>query len=237
MSGLDYSTNYNNINQVNRFLAENSNKLINQNRTFNQWTGKETDSCEYNNRLNLATKPMEYYVNNINSIAGLPNDETFLSFTPIGNAATVNIPNINERPIPSTLQTTSSVYNLPYNTSPFLGSSNNINVLDTDIDLTLKTGLHLRSKNNQAELSEKKWPRYGDIHAAAIEATVQNAGQLVDPKIPKTLNPNIPGLDVTQNNITKGIGIMGMSPGLNYFIDTYTMNANYQNGPFKTNKK
>ena len=80
---------------------------------------------------------MEYYVNSINNISGLPENEEFLAFTPIGNARVYDIPNMFDRPIPSTLQTTPSIYTPKYLTSPFLGASNNINVLDTDNDLTL----------------------------------------------------------------------------------------------------
>ena len=122
----DYSNINNYTDSLNNFLAENSENFVNGDRTFNQWTGKFTDSCEYKQRLNLATKPMEYYVNSLNNISGVK--EEVISFTPIGNAAQQNIANVFDRPIPSTLQT-SSVYTLPYLTSPNLQATNNINTL------------------------------------------------------------------------------------------------------------
>ena len=193
-SEVDYSYNNNFTNELNNFLAENSNNFVNGDRLFNQWTGRHTDSCEYKQRLNLATKPMEYFVNSLNNISGLPDNEEFLSFTPVGNAQNVHISNLFDRPIPSTLLTTRSIYTLPYSTSPNLQMENNINTLNTDLDLTLKTGLGLRPKNNQADLSSKNWPVYSDISAAAIGVTVQNAGQHNDlPHNMRVINPDIPG--------------------------------------------
>lgn len=207
----DYSNINNYTNSLNNFLAENSENFVNGDRTFNQWTGKFTDSCEYKQRLNLATKPMEYFVNSLNNISGVidnNNDNTdFLAFTPIGNASQQNIANINDRPIPSTLQTTSSVYTLPYLTSPNLQATNNINTLDTDTDLMLKTGLGLRNKNNRAELTSKQFPNYGDIHASEFNKTVMNTGN-DHPDTP--INKNIPGLNVAINsdNSSQGVGIL-----------------------------
>jgi len=229
---VDYSHNNNFTNDLNNFLAENSQQFTNGNRLFNQWTGKYTDSCEYKQRLNLATKPMEYYVNSLNNISGLPQNDEFLSFTPIGNAQNVHIANLFDRPIPSTLQTTSSVYTLPFNTSPNLQLSSNINTFDTDMDLTLKTGLGLRQKNNQAYLSEKNWPVYGDISSAAQSVISQNAGQHTDlPERMRVVNPNIPGLDNIPSPESEGVGIMQLG-GVNGFgLSSTVMLRNYQNGP------
>jgi hypothetical protein len=231
-SQIDYSYNKNYTNELNNFLAENSNNFVNGNRLFNQWTGKHTDSCEYKQRLNLATKPMEYYVNSLNNISGLKQDENFLSFTPIGNAQNVNIPNIFDRPIPSTLQTTSSIYTLPYSTSPDLQLANNVNTLNTDIDLTLKTGLGLRPKNNQAVLAGKKWPVYGDISAASIDVTTQNAGQNTNlPPDMRVINSDIPGLNHIPSPESQGVGILQLG-GVNGFgLSSTVMLRNYQNGP------
>lgn len=222
----EYSSVSNTMNNVNDFLAEKSPFFANGNRMFNQWTDKKTDSCEYKQQLNLATKPMEYYVNSVNNISGLKNDEQFLSFTPIGNAATQNISNVYDRPVPSTLQTTPSVYTFNYSTSPFLGASNNVNVYDTDIDLTLKTGLGLRKKNNQSDLSQKMWQNYGDIHKAAIEVTDQNFGQF-NKNIPNVYNPNIPGL----NNSMGNIGVNRLNDPSRLFVDSRVALQNAQNGP------
>lgn len=231
-SQVDYSYNNNFTNELNNFLAENSNNFVNGDRLFNQWTGKHTDSCEYKQRLNLATKPMEYFVNSLNNISGLPNNEEFLSFTPIGNAQNVHISNLFDRPIPSTLQTTPSIYTLPYSTSPNLQMENNINILDTDLDLTLKTGLGLRPKNNQADLSSKNWPVYGDISAAAIAVTAQNAGQHNDlPHSMRVINPDIPGLNHIPSPESEGVGIMQLG-GVNQFgLSSTVMLRNWQNGP------
>ena len=228
-SQVDYSYNNNFTNELNNFLAENSGNLVNGDRLFNQWTGKHTDSCEYKQRLNLATKPMEYFVNSLNNISGLQNNEEFLSFTPVGNAQNVHISNLFDRPIPSSLQTTPSIYTLPYSTSPNLQMENNINTLDTDLDLTLKTGLGLRPKNNQADLSSANWPVYGDIHASAIGVTVQNAGQ--HSQITNSTNSDIPGLKHIPSPESEGVGIMQLG-GVNGFgLSSTVMLRNYQNGP------
>ena len=229
---VDYSYNNNFTNELNNFLAENSNNFVNGDRLFNQWTGRHTDSCEYRQRLNLATKPMEYFVNSLNNISGLPDNEEFLSFTPVGNAQNVHISNLFDRPIPSTLQTTPSIYTLPYSTSPNLQMENNINTLDTDLDLTLKTGLGLRPKNNQADLSSKNWPVYGDISAAAISVTAQNAGQHSNlPPDMRVVNPDIPGLNHMPSPASEGVGINQLG-GVNGFgISSTVMLRNWQNGP------
>lgn len=220
---------YSNINNI---IGENSKNLVNDSRTFNQWTGKHTDSCEYKQLLNLSTKPMQYYVNSLNNISGT--NDPYLSFTPIGNAKGEYISNEFERPIPSTLQRTSAVYHQPYSTSPFLGSQNNVNVLNTDNDLSLKTGLSLRNKNNQAELSSVQWPYFGSVHANTIGPTVQNAGQYWDNKLPNTINTSIPGLNVQQNDMSKGVGVVNLEAGVNYWASSTNMLLNYQSGPYKS---
>lgn len=262
---METQTDYSNINNytdsLNNFLAENSENFVNGERTFNQWTGKFTDSCEYKQRLNLATKPMEYYVNSLNNISGVTEmgdnkekfsneNNTFLSFTPIGNAAQQNISNIFDRPIPSTLQKTSSVYNLPYLTSPNLQATNNINTLDTDTDLILKTGLTLRNKNNRADLTSKPFPTYGDIHAEEIGVTVQNAGITYNSNNTSnfnyssdnsinnflSVNPNIPGLNVSNNNYngSQGVGILPLGGLQGYGISTRNAMINLFNGPYQS---
>lgn len=209
-----------------------NNNFTNENRLFNQLTGIHTDFCAYKQRLNLATKPMKYYVNSLNNISGLPENENFLSFTPIGNAKNVYIPNMFDRPIPSKLQTTSSTYTLPYNTSPNLQLENNINTLNTDMDLILKSGLGLRKKNNQAELSSKSWPVYGDTSSSAHDVTTQNAGQHINlPPHMRVVDANIPGLDNMPSPESEGIGIMQLG-GVNSFgLSSTVMLKNFQNGP------
>ena len=231
-SQVDYSYNNNFTNELNNFLAENSENFVNGDRLFNQWTGRHTDSCEYKQRLNLATKPMEYFVNSLNNISGLPDNEEFLSFTPVGNAQNVHISNLFDRPIPSTLQTTPSIYTLPYSTSPNLQMENNINTLDTDLDLTLKTGLGPRPKNNQADLSSKNWAVYGDIYGAAIGVTAQNAGQHYNlPSDMRVINPDIPGLNHIPSPESEGVGIMQLGGPNQIGLSTTVMLRNWQNGP------
>ena len=233
---VEYSNNSNNFtntelftSEMNNHFAQNSRDMINSNRTFNQWTDNRTDACSYGQRLKLSTIPMEYYVNSLNNISGLDNEDSNLSFTPIGNAQQVNIPNLFDRPIPSTLQTVSSTYTPPYSTSPELGKASNINTLDTDTDLMLKTGLGLRQKNNQAFLSQKRFPVFGDLSVSA--QTVQNAGQFVDKKLPQSFNPNIPGLNVTPNTQANGIGVISMNAGGNYWISSTNALQNIMIGP------
>jgi len=234
MTAVDYSQNTNNIENANNFLAENSLNMINKSRVFNQWTDKYSDSCSYKQQLNLSTKPMSYYVNSYNNIAGSNNSE-YLSFTPIGNAGVSHIANVYDRPIPSTLQTTSSVYTLPYSTSPYIGASNNVNVQNTDVDLILKTGTSIRSKNNKAFLSEVKYPHFGDIHSDSIGATVQNAGQYYPDDLRNTVDPvnGTAGLNVQPTHFIGG-NILAMSTGVNKNLSTRNMYKNYEVGPIRT---
>jgi hypothetical protein len=237
MVTTDYSSNNNYTGELEQFLAENTNQMINGERVFNQWTGKETDACEYKNLLNLATKPMEYYVNSLNNISGIHEDnnqnDNFLSFTPIGYAAHVNIPNFLDRAIPSHLNNISSVYTLPYLTSPNLQMANNINILDTDNDLILKTGLHLRPKNNKAHLSSKKLPHFGDIHATELNLTVQNAGQNADKSVSNKIQTDIPGLrnSYDYKSSQNGIGINALGGVLGFGVPTRVALSNLYNGP------
>ena len=221
MASVDYANVTNNFtNKHNNDWASISKELVNGNRVFNQWTGINSDSCEYKQQLNLATKPMEYYVNSLNNISGLPQNEDFLAFTPIGNSRVYDIPNMYDRPIPSTLQRTSSIYTPKYATSPFLGASNNINILDTDNDLTLKAGLTLRSTNNQADLSSKKWPTFADISSPSVDVAYQNFGQFQPESLPKSENSSIPGLNSMPNHFYN----QRMEDASRMFINTYVMN-------------
>ena len=100
------------------------------------------------------------------------------------------------------------------------------------MDLTLKTGLGIRRKNNQAELSIKKWPVYGDISSSAHDVTTQNAGQHSNlPPHMRVVDPNIPGLDNMPSPESEGIGIMQLG-GVNSFgLSSTVMLRNFQNGP------
>lgn len=237
MSGIvEYSNNNNNIDNLNQFLATNSKNLVNGERLFNQFTNSFYDSCEYKNNLNLATKPMRYYVNSLNNISGLLKNEQNLAFTPIGNAQVQNISNIYERAIPSKLTRGSSIYTLPYSTSPDLQKASNINTLDTDMDLILKTGLTLRNKNN--DLSDITFPYFGDIHSSDIGVLYQNAGQYNDLKPEmQVVNPNIDGLNHSRNNISVGNGILALGGTNGFGISSRNAIRNISNGKYLNNKE
>jgi hypothetical protein len=237
---IDYANIGNHTNELNNFLAENSENFVNGGRLLNQWTRNHTDNCDYQQQLRLSTQPLKYYVNSLNNISGVNKNGTdYLSFTPIGNASQVNIRSEFERPIPSSLsRSAGSVFTTPYATSPNLGMSSNVNNFRTDEDLTLKTGLGIRSRNNQAQLSSIQWPVYGDIHTRDIEVTHQNAGQFYDERLGYTTSNN-PSLkrenykDITQNVISRGIGVVSLINGLDVNMDTYNMQLNLQQGkPF-----
>ena len=199
---------------------------INKDRMFNQLTGINSDSCEYKQKLDLSTKPLKYYINPFNNISELTDNA---NFTLIGNSRLTKESGIFERSLPSNLNNLPSLYEPAYSTTPFLASKNNINVSNTDIDLELKTGLKLRSINNQAELSERKWPIYGDILSKSINKTYQNFGKLnLNKSITSSVNNiNIPGLNVMPNSEYN----QRMNDPSRMFVDTYVANQNYFNGP------
>lgn len=238
MTTTDYSLNNNNdITEIEKSFSDNTNQILNGNRLFNQWTGKQTDSNEYKQLLNSSTKPLKYYINNLNNISSLEIDKdrdqntNFLTFTPIGNAAQVNVPNLLDRSVPSHLNHTRSIYTLPYSTSPNLSMTNNINTYDTDNDLILKTGVNLRNKNNRAEITAKEYNHYGDLHKDDIGMSVQNAGQY-SRKSKATLNINIPGLKYSPDysDDSYGIGINALG-GVNSFgIPSRSLSIDIANG-------
>ena len=229
MVEIDYT------NTNNNHLALEAEKFMNKERLFNQITRKSSEPCSYKQQLNLATKPLEYYVNSFNNISSTNNPQ--LAFCPVGNAAQQNIANVFDRPIPSHLNKTSPTYHFNYNTSPNLHLESNINIFDTDTDLFLKTGLELKNKNNNAALSEQQWSVYGDIYKTEIESLYQNAGQLA---MSKNNQPspyeNIPGLEeYVSAQITNGIGVINFEAGQNYFVDTYVLMQNLTQGRLESN--
>ncbi len=220
----------------NDFFGDNSLNFINNRRNFNQWTDNHSDPCEYKQLLNLATKPMEYYVNSLNNPEGTNNPN--LAFTPVGNAQVENISNIYERPIPSTLQRTSATYTLPYLTSPNLGMQTVTNPLATDEDLILKTGLTLRNTLN--DLSSFKFPSFNDILIDDIGPLVQNAGQFFglndkgERILSNSYNDKVPGLNEQQSIMSSGTGVVWPDySGHQIGADSRQMLLNYQTGPFK----
>ena len=227
-------------NSENDFFGDNSLNFINDRRTFNQWTGNHSDPCEYKQLMNLATKPMEYYVNSLNNTEGTNNPN--LAFTPVGNAQVENISNVFDRPIPSTLQRTSGTYTLPYNTSPNLGMQTVANPLATDEDITLKAGLTMRRRLN--DLSAYKFPTFSSILAENMEPLVQDAGQFfgLDRNHKRVLSnavsDTIDGLNETQSVESSGHGIIWPIGGVHSIgISSTNLLHNYQNGPLKVNSK
>jgi hypothetical protein len=229
MVSLEYSPDYN------KNFGCNSNNLINGNRIFNQWTGIHTDCSAYQQQLDLSTAPLKYYVNSLDTIDGT-NDPN-LSFTPIGNAQVQNISNVYDRPIPSHLNNLPSIYTLPYNTTPNLGQSSNINVLDTARDLELKVGLELRNKST--DLSAFRFPMPNELSVNA--EVVQNAGQYFGKDsdgnrvLSNRLNQDINGLNSQQSIASSGHGVVWPDYGGHLIgIDTRNMITNFYNGPFKS---
>lgn len=225
---------------ANDFFGDNSLNFINDRRTFNQATDNHSDPCEYKQLLNLATKPMEYYVNSLNNPQGTNNPN--LAFTPVGNAQVENISNVFDRPIPSTLQRTGATYTLPYGTSPNLGMQTVANPLATDEDITLKTGLTLRHKLN--DFSAHKFPSFSDIITESMGPLVQNAGQFFGLNVngqrvlSNRLDSQIPGLNEQQSLISNGTGVVwGDYSGQLCGADSRSMLLNYQTGPFKGNSR
>lgn len=210
-------------------------KKVNENRVYNQFTRGYYDSCEYSNLLKISTKPLKYVVNSFNNTSGTENPD--LAFTPIGNQKIENIRNMYERPLPSKLDRSSTIYTLPYSTSPGLSMQNNINTLNTDLDLTLKTGIYgPRNKASANDLSYYKFNHYGDVHNESIKKTVMNAGNLFDNNSPLSnrLNQDILGLNEQESLHGNGTGVINPYTGLNFGISSRVAYMNLANGPLKS---
>lgn len=138
--------------------------------TFNQWTRIFDDNCEEENRLKISSKPMKYYVNQINS----PQDDQFMEFTVIGNQKQYNVRNEFERAIPTRLNPIYPTPVNPYLTTPFLGASNpSRTYVDTSDSLRISRTNAVREKKSIVGLSEQNFNRFDFVD----EKTVQNAGQ------------------------------------------------------------
>ena len=214
--------------------AKNSMNIINNNKQYNEWTGIYNDPSSTENNYKLATKPMKYYVNSLNNKSGTENED--LNFTPIGQAQFSAVSNIYDRAVPSNLNRgVSSTYTFPHSTSAYLGSTNNINHFNTDIDLNLKTGINIRPKRSANDLSAIPWNKFGDV--SVKEEIVSNAGQFWDNTISNRLNDDIKGLN-------ESMSVESQGKGGNYSLGPYqcgisTRNAmiNYQNPGGKSGKE
>ena len=220
------STKFNYSNDFYEKQSNNSMNIINKERGFDTWTGIYNDPASTENSYKLSTKPMKYYVNSLNTKDGTENRD--LSYTSVGQAQFSAIANVYDRAIPSNLNRgTSSTYTFPHSTSAFLGSTNNISHVNTDTDLNLKTGLNIRAKRSENDISSIQYPHYGDI--SVKEKIVQNAGQFWDNSKSNKINDRILGLNESMSTQSQG-------PGGNYSLGPHqcgisTRNAmiNYQN--------
>ena len=206
--------------------AKDSMNIINKNNNFNTWTGIYNDPATTNNSYKLSTKPMKYYVNSLNTKDGTENRD--LSYTTVGQAQFSAVSNVYDRAIPSNLNRgVSSTYTFPHSTSSFLGSTNNISHVNTDTDLNLKTGLNIRPKRSENDISAIKYPHYGDI--SVKEELVQNAGQFWNNSLTNRFNDDILGLNETMNVKSQGPGGNYSSGPHQCGISTRNAMINYQN--------
>lgn len=137
-------------------------------RAFNQWTRSHEDVCEYENQLRIGSKPIKYYVNQLNT----PQSNPFTEFTTIGNQQVYGVQNNFEHPLPTRLNPLYQTYVFPYSTTPNLGSSAPSREF-ADTSSNLRFGTDLRNKKSAVAISEVDYNRWDNVNAE----TVQNAGQ------------------------------------------------------------
>lgn len=137
--------------------------------TYNQWTRIHDDNCNEQNRLNIASKPMKYFVNQFNS----PQIAPFMQFTVVGGQKTFDVRNDYERAIPTRLNPIYPVNVRPYQTTPFLGQASEDRMY-TDTSSQLRFGNDLRSLKSQTGNTEVDFNRWAPN---VSPETAQNAGQ------------------------------------------------------------
>lgn len=143
----------------------------NGSRAFNQLTSSHYDTCEYENELRLASKPMKYYVNQLNS----PQANPFSEFSIVGNQKAYAVQNEFDRALPTRLNPIYQTYVLPYNTTPFLGQSAPSREF-ADTSSNLRFGSDMRDKKSAVTTAEVDYNRW---EPGVYAETVQNAGQFV----------------------------------------------------------
>jgi hypothetical protein len=159
----------------------------NSNRSFNQLTSNTYDVCEYENSLRVGSKPMKYFVNQLNT----PQSNPFIEFTSIGNKKVYNVENEYQRPLPTRLNTLPQSYVLPYSTTPNLGQSAP-SMMYSDTESNLRFGSDLRPKKSSVALGEIDYNQW----SPAVEGqTVQNAGQFNNNMGMGALQSNAQGID------------------------------------------
>lgn len=139
----------------------------NGNRAYNQWTRNHDDTCSYENQLRVGSKPMKYYVNQLNS----PQMNPFREFTTVGNQQVFNVQNNFEHSLPTRLNPIYQTYVFPYSTTPNLGQAAPSREY-SDTDSNLRFGTNLRNKKSAVATSEIDYNRWDYVSAE----TVQNAG-------------------------------------------------------------
>jgi hypothetical protein len=158
---------------------------------FNQWSRIGSDSCNEENRLKIASKPMRYYINELTT----PQAQEFQSYTIVGNAKQYNVRNDFERAIPTRLNPLYDIPVLPYSTTPFLGQSS-VDRRYVETSNILRRGDEprgLKSEIGSSEINYNRWDPgvYGQ--------TVQNAGQYTSMKI-QSATPRMMNDDQIRNN-------------------------------------
>ena len=153
-----------------QYLTQANEYQPNQGRAFNKFTRSHYDICEYENELRIGSKPMKYYVNQLNS----PQMNPFTEFTTVGNQKVFNVENNFQRSLPTRLNPIYQTYVFPYSTSPNLGqASPSMQYADTESNL--RFGTDLRQKKSSVTLSEIDYNRW----QPNIDQTIQNAGQFI----------------------------------------------------------
>ena len=176
----------------------------NSGRAYNLWTRSHEDTCEYENQLRIGSKPMKYYVNQLNS----PQMNPFMEFTVVGNQQVYNVQNNFQTPLPTRLNPIYQTYVFPYSTTPNL-SQQAPSMLYADTESNLRWGTDLRQKKSSVTLSEIDYNRW---EPGVSAQTVQNAGQFLGlNSVGGSLQANAQGIDRdgyfdyrSQNNVIFG---------------------------------
>jgi hypothetical protein len=165
----------------------------NGDRSFNLWTRSHSDVCEYENQLRVGSKPIKYYVNQLNT----PQNNPFMDYTTVGNQQVYNVQNNYQTPVPTRLNPIYQTYVFPYSTTPNLGQASP-SMMYSDTESNLRFGNNLRNKKSAIDLSAIDYNRWDYVSAE----TVQNGGQF---------QPNSQGIDrdgffdyKAQNNVLFG---------------------------------
>lgn len=157
---------------------------VNVNRSFNQLTSHVYDVCEYENSLRLGSKPMKYYVNQLNT----PQSNPFVEFTQVGNQRVYSVENEYQRALPTRLNPLPQTYVFPYSTTPNLAQASP-SMMYSDTESSLRFGSDLKPKKSAVSLSEVDYDQW---NPGVIQETVQNAGQL---RVGAALQSNAQGID------------------------------------------